>query len=85
MSRYSNRDRYVDPIWEKNRFGITDEATLVAIEASLVALRSYALASRALAGRFDLAHLRAIHQYVFGDVYDCVSRLGKLTPFRLGF
>ena len=39
MSRYSSHDPYLDPASgiPKNRFGITDEPTLEATEASLVA------------------------------------------------
>jgi hypothetical protein len=60
MSRYSSHDPYLDPASGvlKNRFGITDEATLEATEASLVALRSYELTQRPLPGNFDLAHAR---------------------------
>ena len=45
MSRYSSHDPYLDPASGvlKNRFAITDEPTLEATEASLVALRSYEL------------------------------------------
>jgi fido (protein-threonine AMPylation protein) len=72
VSRYSSHDPYLDPASGvlKNRFGITDEPTLEATEASLVALRSYELAQRPLAGGFNLAHLQAIHRYLFGDVYE---------------
>lgn len=77
MSRYSGRDQYLDPVSGVliNRFGITDAATLEHTEAALVATRSYELSQTPLEGRFDLAHLQAIHRYLFGDVYEWAGQL----------
>jgi cell filamentation protein, protein adenylyltransferase len=86
MSRYSSHDPYLDAASGvlKNRFGITDEATLEATEASLVALRSYALAQQPLLGGFDLAHLQAIHRYLFGDVYEWAGQLRTIDIAKGG-
>ena len=86
MSRYSSHDPYLDPASGvlKNRFGITDQATLEATEASLVALRSYALAQQPLAGGFDLAHLQAIHRCLFGDVYEWAGQLRTIDIAKGG-
>jgi cell filamentation protein len=86
MSRYSSHDPYLDPASGvlKNRFGITDEPTLEATEASLVALRSYELAQALLAGRFDLAHLQAIHRYLFGDVYEWAGQVRTIDIAKGG-
>ncbi|MBV8806369.1 MAG: Fic family protein [Myxococcales bacterium] len=86
MSRYSSHDPYLDPASGvlKNRFGIADEATLEATEASLVAFRSYELAQRPLAGKFDLAHLQAIHRYLFGDVYEWAGQLRTIDISKGG-
>jgi len=77
MSRYSDSDPYLDPATGvlKNRLDIADEATLEQTEADLVATRSYELSQTPLAGRFDLAHLQAIHRHLFGDVYDWAGQL----------
>ncbi len=77
MPKYSSHDPYVDPTSGvlNNRLGITDEATLEQAEAALVATRSYELAQTPLKGRFDLAHLQAIHRYLFGDVYEWAGQL----------
>lgn len=77
MSRSSGYDPYLDPVSGvlKNRFGITDGATLEATEADLVAARSRELSLAPLKGRFNLAHLRAIHRYLFGDVYEWAGQL----------
>lgn len=86
MSRYSSHDAYLDPATGvlKNRFGIADEATLEATEASLVAVRSYELAQRPLAGSFDLAHLQNIHRYLFGDVYEWAGQLRTIDIAKGG-
>ena len=77
MSRYSGRDHYLDPASGvlRNRLGITDGATLEQAEAALVATRSYELSQTPLPGQFDLAHLQAIHRYLFGDVYEWAGQL----------
>ncbi len=77
MSKYSSHDPYLDPASGvlKNRLGITDDTALEQAEAALVATRSYELAQTPLKGRFDLAHLQAIHGYLFGDVYTWAGQL----------
>jgi len=77
MSKYSNRDDYIDSASGvlKNRLGITDEAKLEETEAALVAARSYELAQNPLKGKFDLDHLKAIHRYLFGDVYEWAGQI----------
>jgi cell filamentation protein len=77
MSRYSSDDPYVDAATGvlKNRLNIADEATLEQAEADIAAVRSYELLKSPLKGHFDLAHLQAIHRYLFGDLYDWAGRL----------
>ncbi len=77
MSRYSGDDPYLDPASGvlTNRLGITDAATLEQTEAALVATRSYELSRIPLEGRFDLAHLQAIHRCLFGDLYEWAGQL----------
>jgi cell filamentation protein len=77
MSRYSDSDPYLNPATHVliNRLGITDESTLEQTEAALVATRSYELLQTPLKGRFDLAHLQAIHKHLFGDLYEWAGQL----------
>ena len=77
MSRYSDNDPYLDPATGVlvNRLGIADDATLKQTEAAFVATRSYELSRTPLSGQFDLAHLQAIHRYLFGDVYEWAGQL----------
>jgi cell filamentation protein len=82
MSRYSESDPYLDPATGvlKNRLGIADESTLGQTEADIVAARSYELSRRPLKGRFDLAHLQAIHRYLFGDLYEWAFAQERCWP-----
>ena len=77
MPKYSGNDHYIDPESGvlKNRFGITDEALLEVAEADFVAERSRELSETPIQGRFDLAHLQAIHRHLFGDVYEWAGEL----------
>lgn len=77
MSRYSAFDGQSDPLTGvlKNLLGITDPATFDAVEADLVAARSRQLTLRPLSGNFDLAHLQAIHNYLFQDLYEWAGQL----------
>ena len=72
MPKYANLDHYLDPDTGvlKNKLGLRDAAALATAEADYVAARSYELAQNPIDGRFDLAHLQAIHRHLFGDVYD---------------
>ena len=84
MSRSSGSDPHLDPASGvlTNRLGITDEATLEQTEAALVATRSYELSRTPLRGRFDLAHLQAIHKYLFGDLYEWLRSLVLMTRWQ---
>lgn len=86
MSRYSEHDPYVDSVSGvlKNRFGIVDGATLASTESDLVAARSRELALAPLKGQFDLNHLRAIHRYLFGDLYEWAGQLRTVDISKNG-
>ena len=85
MSRYSESDPYLDESGVlKNRLGITDVAILEQIEADIVAGRSFELSQKPLQGRFDLAHLQAIHKRLFGDLYDWAGELRTIDVSKGG-
>jgi hypothetical protein len=56
----------------RNKLGIIDAGSLDQIERRFVAQR---IAEVIPAGRFDLAHLRAIHRHLFQDVYPWAGEL----------
>jgi len=86
MPRYTGADPYLSPASGvlKNRLGITNETTLEQTEAAFVATRSFELSLAPLKGGFDLAHLQAIHRYLFGDVYDWAGELRTIDISRGG-
>lgn len=58
-----------------NKLGITTTAELNAAETELVTIRLAMLAESPIAGDFDLAHLQAIHGFLFQDVYPWAGQL----------
>ncbi len=54
----------------RNLRGIRDAAALEAAEAIASSRRMVELEQKPLTGRFDPSHLRAVHHYIFQDVYD---------------
>ena len=65
-------DPYIDPQSGilRNRFGLADQQSLDRAEANAVSIRSILLQLNPLKGNFDSEHLKAIHSYLFRDVYD---------------
>jgi cell filamentation protein len=53
----------------RNNLEIRDSRHLAAFEANATAARLIELDASPLAGRFDVAHLKAIHRHIFQDVY----------------
>lgn len=53
----------------RNRFGITDYQQLQPIETVFAVKRARQLETLGVTGSFDPAHLRAIHKYLFQDVF----------------
>ncbi len=65
------RSTYLDPDTGVliNLVSARTEAELSTAEHDLVIVRHIQLWERPLAGAFDLAHLKAIHRFLFSDVY----------------
>jgi cell filamentation protein len=65
-------DPYIDPQSGilRNKFGLTDQESLDRVEANAVSVRSILLQLNPLKGNFDSEHLKAIHSYLFRDVYE---------------
>ena len=53
----------------RNLLDLRDPQQLAAFEANATAARLIELDERPLVGRFDVAHLKSIHQHIFQDVY----------------
>jgi cell filamentation protein, protein adenylyltransferase len=79
-------DPYLDPASGvlRNLLGITDAQELSRVEAALTASRLVDLERHRLPGGYDLAHLRAFHRRIFGDVYDWAGQLRTVSIAKAG-
>ncbi len=75
MSR--ERDPYAYPDLDvlRNKAGIRDAQQLRQFEYRKSTERILELAENPIKGRFDLGHLKAIHKYVFQDVYEWAGQI----------
>ena len=69
-------DPYIDPQSGilRNKFGLTSQESLDRAEANAVSARSILVQLNSLKGNFDSEHLKAIHAYLFQDVYEWAGR-----------
>ena len=74
---YTPDDQYCYPGTKVlvNRFGIKDAQQLETAERKLTYLRITELMKQPPAGHFDLAHLRAIHLFIFQDIYRWAGKI----------
>ena len=84
----SSIDPYSDPDTGVliNKFGLSDEAALRAVETDVAALRDTELRRLPLPGSFDLKHLCGIHRFLFGDIYPWAGQrrtvlISRTSPF----
>lgn len=68
----------------RNIPGIRDEAALRAFEYEQAAIRTRELRDAPIPGKFDLEHLKAIHAYVFQDVYAWAGQLRTVNISKNG-
>lgn len=62
-----------------NKFGITNEKQLEKIEADITFAKASELEENPIKGNFDLEHYKAIHNFLFEDIYDWAGKLSVLT------
>lgn len=79
-------DPYMDPYTGvlRNKPGLRDERMLREFEYEATAVRLQQLAVKPIEGRFDLAHLKAIHGHVFQDVYDWAGQVRTVNLSKGG-
>ena len=65
----------------KNKLNIKDEQELFEAEKKLTLIRLQELQKKPVNGNFDYKHLKAIHRYIFQDVYNWA---GKLRTVEIG-
>ncbi|HEY4086179.1 MAG TPA: Fic family protein [Bryobacteraceae bacterium] len=68
----------------RNLRDIRDAAALSRIEAIATTRRGIELEHRSLVGAFDLAHLKAIHRYIFQDMFDWAGEFRTVNISKSG-
>jgi cell filamentation protein len=81
-----SEDPYVDPTTGTlhNKLGITDADALARAEADLTRAALQELAVNRLPGEYDLAHLLAFHQAIFGDLYAWAGQVRTVSIAKPG-
>ena len=66
----------------KNKFNSVDPTELTQLAADFASARSSQLFLRPIAGKFDIPHLRAIHRYIFQDIFPWAGDFREVTISR---
>jgi cell filamentation protein len=66
----------------RNRLGITDPHFLETVIADLSHTRLVELRDSPVKGKFDIPHLRAIHRYIFQDIFPWAGDFRNVTTAR---
>lgn len=69
-----NKYCYPDSDVLKNKLSITNKNELFEAEKELTAIRLKELQDKPIKGKFDFKHLKAIHKYIFQDIYDWAGK-----------
>lgn len=75
---------YPDSNVLRNLAGLRDREELGRFEMDMSSMRLMELAFVPVAGKLDAAHLRAIHHYIFQDVYDWAGKFRTVNIARSG-
>jgi cell filamentation protein len=66
----------------KNKLNAVDPAGLMELAADFATMRLSQLLVKPVPGKFDIAHLRAIHKYIFQDVFPWAGDFREVTTSR---
>lgn len=67
-----------------NKFGITDEQQLAQIEGQITFVKGSELEYHPIQGDFDFAHYKAIHKYLFEDIYESAGEIRRVDISKKG-
>ncbi len=67
-----------------NKMDIRDEAELAETESALTLANISLLEQEPIEGNFDFAHYKAIHQFLFGDLYDWAGKIRTVNLSKKG-
>ena len=60
-----------------NKFDIRDKEALSTAERQITALKIAKLEASPVKGSFDLKHIKSIHKFIFGDIYDWAGQIRR--------
>src|SRR5580658_2574621 len=85
-STTGNSDPYLYPGTNvlKNLRGLTDPGLLARFEARRTHRRITELIDTPLTGKFDIAHFKAIHRYIFQDVFEWAGEFRTVNISKSG-
>lgn len=67
-----------------NKLGIRDEEELASVEAALTLANIGLLEREPLEGHFDFVHYRAIHKFLFGELYEWAGEIRTVNLSKKG-
>ena len=67
-----------------NKFNITDEQKLAELEGRITFAKASVLERNPLEGNFDFSHYKAIHRFLFEDIYDWAGDVRKVNISKKG-
>ncbi len=67
-----------------NKFGITDEQQLSQIEGQITFAKGSELERHPIQGDFDFAHYKAIHKFLFEDIYEWAGEIRRVDISKKG-
>lgn len=67
-----------------NKFGVKDSDRLSEIEGRITFAKAVALEQQPINGEFDFTHYRAIHRWLFCDIYDWAGEIRQVNLSKKG-
>ncbi|MBR6635169.1 MAG: Fic family protein [Clostridia bacterium] len=67
-----------------NKFNITDEEKLKALESAITFAKASELEHTPINGNFDFEHYKSIHKYLFEDLYDWAGKIRTVDMAKKG-
>ena len=67
-----------------NKLNIHDEQVLSKIESEITLAKTIELENKPIAETFDISHYKAIHRYLFEDIYEWAGKFRKINISKKG-
>ena len=67
-----------------NKLGIRDDKQLAFVEAGITLMKDSELSEHPILGNYDFAHYKAIHQFLFEDLYDWAGTVRTVDISKKG-